>query len=259
MEQEQLHTQEAQEEEQKDEQAPESSETQTDAALSTKVPKMSNTTALAILVVVVALVAGLEFTGVVDIFSEEPVAAMVNGEKITQGEADARFAAIISSPQAEGIDLNNKEVLSGLRSQILDELINTKLLLQGAAKVGIVADSKVVEDEVQLIITQIGGEEELKSRLIENDLTEAEFKKSIVEQFAIQAYIEANTDVEEVAVTEEEIETFYEQITATSEDVPPLETIHDQIEAQLVSEKQLQIANIFISTLRDAAKINLNP
>ena len=59
-------------------------------------------------------------------------------------------------------------------------------------------------------------------------------------------------------VTQEEIETRYEEMKKSGKDLPPLETIAKEIAERLTEEKNNEKLRIWIDSLRNTAKIEIN-
>jgi len=213
--------------------------------------------AISVVIVVIAVFVVLNFTGTNNLFNIQPAAAVVNGEKIKQSDVDNRIDQILSSPQAQGVDTTDPTVLEQVKQQVINELINTALLLQAADRAGIVSDSEAVETEYQLAVTQTGGEEEFKEQLSASGTTVTEFRANLRDQLIIREYLTANTTIFSISVTDEEVNQFYEQISVTQEGIPPLDEIRSQVERQLIGSKQQVELDAFITTLRDDALIEI--
>ena len=213
--------------------------------------------AISVVIVVIALIIVLDFNGTISLFNLQPAAVVVNGEKIKQSEVDKRIKQVLSSPQAQTVDTTDPTLLAQVRQQVLNELINTAILLQAAEEAGIVSDPEAVEAEYQLAVTQNGGEEALKEQLIASGISIAEFRENLRDQLIIREFITVNTTIFSQSVTEEEVAEFYEQISAGQEGIPPLSEIRSQIETQLIGDKQQVELDAFITTLREAALIEI--
>jgi len=199
----------------------------------------------------------LNFTGTIDLFNIQPTVAVVNGEKIKQSDIDNRVNQILTSPQAQGVDTTDPALLTQVKEQVLNELINTALLLQKSEEAGIVSDPEAIEAEYQLAVTQTGGEEELKEQLSASGITVAKFRENLRDQLIIREYLTANTTIFSISVTDEEVSKFYEQISTTQEGTPPLDEIRAQVEGQLIANKQQVELDAFITDLREAAEIEI--
>lgn len=233
----------------------ESSAVSSDAYASRK--KYNKNIAVSVVVVAFFVFIALNFTGAISMFNFLSVAAVVNSEKIKQSDVDNRIDQILSSPQAQGVDTTDLTLLEQVREQVLNELINTALLLQTAAEAGIVSDSEAVEAEYQIAVTQTGGEDELKEQLSAGGVSVTEFRENLKDQLIIREFLTANTTIFSISVTEEEVAEFYEQISVGQEGVPPLSEVYLQVEGQLIADKQQVELDALIVTLREAAEIDI--
>ncbi len=184
--------------------------------------------------------------------------AMVNGEGILKSDFNTQFASALASLQSQGVDTTSAEFLAQLNTQVLDDLINTKLVEQGIKASGLSATQEEVDAEVASVTTQLGGEEALSTQLANNNLTMEQFLSNITNQLTIQKYLRSNIDSSSVEVTEEEIVALYEQATtAQQQEVPPLEDVRDQVEQQIRADKEQALVNAFIAELRADADIEI--
>lgn len=213
-----------------------------------------NKTVLSIVVVVILIFGALEFSGKTNIFGGGKALATVNGEKITQSEFDVRLGQILSSPQAQAFNLDDEELRAEIEQQVLDEIINTRLLLQAAANNGFTTTSERVTEEYDLIVERLGGVPELQKELEAGGITENEFLQNIEDQIVIQQFIDDNVDPISLVVSEEDIATFYESISG-QEGIPPLADIEPQIRGQLASEKQQNAVSELITGLRSTGEV----
>jgi len=187
--------------------------------------------------------------------------ATVNGVAISKAAFDTQLASSIASYKTQGVDVTASSTLAQIKTQVLDNLINNELLIQGATAAGIKTSDADVEKQFQTILTQSGGAAGLKTALAQNNLTEAQLRENISKQLTIQTYLLANIDVKSITVTNAEIAQFYAdyskaQKTASSTiAVPALKDLSAQIKQQLTSNKEQALITSFVTTLRNQAKI----
>ena len=174
------------------------------------------------------------------------VVAMVNGEAITQTELDDRTGIIA---QGQGQQPTSDVVVN----QLIDEM----LIFQDAAAKGIEVTEEEVDEQYNTIIQNAGGAAALKGQLANLNLSPSALRKDLRVQLLIQKYLESQIDLESIVVTDTEVQTAYDEIAAVQE-VPPFdESIAEQIRAQLVQQKQNELALAHVQTLRSSADINL--
>ncbi len=174
------------------------------------------------------------------------VLAKVNGEKITSEE--------VLNVQKD-IGQQGREISE---QQALEQVINQKLIDQRVEEEGytISADEAETKIEEQLAAQDL-TKEELKQQIENKGSTYEDQINILKENMAIQNYIDAQIDEDELDVTEEETKEFYENYSqqAGAEELPPLEKIESQIVASLKQQKQQQAINILIEELRAESKI----
>ena len=113
------------------------------------------------------LIGGVGYWAVDSSVSKEFMAT-VNGEGIEKRLFDLRFVQLKAKYETQGITLADEDTIQ-LREQILEDMINEKLLIQYAKEQGITEQEELVEQEYQLILSQFENEAELKKRLSDNN------------------------------------------------------------------------------------------
>ncbi len=174
------------------------------------------------------------------------VLAKVNGEKITSEEVVTAQGNI----GQQGEEISEK--------QALEQVINQKLVAQEIDKKGFSVSTKEAEAEIEnQLSTQGLSKEEFKQQIKEQGSTYEDQIDLLKENMAIQNYIDAQIDEEELNVTEEETREFYENYSQQegAEELPPLEEIESQIIASLKQQKQQQAINALIQELRAESEI----
>ncbi len=185
------------------------------------------------------------------------VIATVNGDKIFKNDYDAVFKRLNPQIEQSG-QSNNKEYLDKVKIQIINGLINDKLLLQNAKKSEITVSEDEVIQELQSITERVGGEENLKNEMLKEGLTKEKLKEDIKNQIFVQKYLLANIDFNSPSVSEEEIKAFYDRASEGQEGVPNLEVVSSQIKDQITKDKRQKLINDFLDKLRATADINIS-
>jgi hypothetical protein len=181
--------------------------------------------------------------------------ALVNGKAIPKSVFDSGFANALASFTSQGVDVQNPENLSQIRTQVLNDLINNELLVQGVAASGIKANAEEVDREIQAILDQAGSQEAFEKQLADAGLTEDKLRENISNQLVTQAYLLQSVDVDSVTVTDEEVRKFYDDSKVQQPDLPPFEEVKDQARQQLLLSRQQALVNQFIESLRAKAII----
>ncbi|MFM2424092.1 MAG: hypothetical protein RLZZ70_481 [Candidatus Parcubacteria bacterium] len=191
----------------------------------------------------------------------EPVAATVNGEKITQAQFEKNRNQLIQQAIGQGVDPATDPVKTEIDTQALDILINTALLRQAADAAGILVTEDQVNARYDEIVTSQGGEEQLAARMAEIGITTESLREDIRGEILIQTHLTATLDPSTIEITDEEIKTFYDSVAKTApaaQDVPPLAEVRDQIIQQLRVGKEQELVGEYVDTLRSTATIEKN-
>ncbi|HKS66348.1 MAG TPA: SurA N-terminal domain-containing protein [Candidatus Acidoferrales bacterium] len=131
--------------------------------------------------------------------------AVVNGTDIARAEVEKNFRSRLTPDTPPP---SHEEALS-LKLTVLEELINSEILLQRAAKMNLVASDAEVEDK----FTQSKSpftEEEFQRKLQESGLTIDDLKSNIRRQISIQKLLNREV-VAKISVTDRDIADFYNQ------------------------------------------------
>lgn len=148
------------------------------------------------------------------------VLATVDGEKITRGDLDDSMAYVLSQLESQyGKDFENdadlKDQLLEYRKQQLENLVQTKILYKKAEEWGLVPTDeelqKEVDDRISMIKQSIGTEEQFLSYIqyYYGVADEEGFRKILADNVVVGKAVDKMN--EEIAVTDEEIETYYNE------------------------------------------------
>lgn len=177
----------------------------------------------------------------------EDIVAVVNGDSIYRDKFEQQ------------LELAGEEVTE---SQLLDQMIQNQLLLQDAASKGISATVEEINSQYQQIAGQYESEEQFQQILEQNNATEEGLKKSLEEQIIFQKYSNLIQQENEISVTEEEIETFYEEnkdaLAGEGGEIPALEDVKSQLEQYIIQGKLNSIISGIIEDLLNNATIKKN-
>jgi len=131
--------------------------------------------------------------------------AVVNGKEITRDEVEKSF---LSRVNTDGPKPSQEEALS-LKLSILDELINSEILLERANKMNLVASDAEVEDKFTESKSPY-TEEEFQKKLKETGLTVDDLKSDIRRQLSIQKLLNREV-VAKISITDQDVEDFFKQ------------------------------------------------
>ena len=249
------------------------SETATEqTTVQTSGPKRKTIALIGAVVVVVVIIVGVLYlleregrvsTGLFDsvIAQQEAgaVVAVVNGQEIVGSDLQTSVAQFQQAAAAQGVDSSSEQAQAEIRAQALEVLVNTELLKQEAVAQGIeVSDQEAVE-RLATIEEELGGAEVLAERMATLGLDEEQLQSDVRDEILIQELLDTVFAEAEIEVTEEEVNAVYDNASAgaAGSELPPLEEVRTQIETQIITSKEQQIVDEFISTLRADADIEL--
>lgn len=183
------------------------------------------------------------------------VIATVNGEAITQGDLNAKIEQVRSSLPA---GTNDPTEDAAFELQLLDDLINLKLLTTTAINKNYTVSNDEIEAEKVILIERFGGEEAFNQQLEMLGVSQEELNENMRNELLIRQLLEDETDVESVAVSDEEVAATYAIAVGDAEDAPELEQVADLIRSELINQKTGQIIEAYINELRAGATIEKN-
>lgn len=190
-----------------------------------------------------------------DIFTT-PVAAIVNGTRITTEMFEKDVAMMEKGAALSGVDVNDPLVKKDIRTQALNNLITNELLIGAARTSGAVTDDASIQTAYEELMTDVGGEEALVSRMEAVGLTRETLMDNIKDRLLVDTYLEGATDIKTATVTDEELQAYVAQMASAGLGMPPsIDDIRPQLEATLLAEKQQQIVLDHIEKLRSEADI----
>ncbi|HEY43389.1 MAG TPA: hypothetical protein G4O11_05335 [Anaerolineae bacterium] len=117
----------------------------------------------------------------------EPLAALVNGEPILMVDFEDELYRFETAQTTSGIDL---ATLGDYQSQVLQALIDRRLLAQGARAIGVEVDDLSVDQRLEQLASDLGGSEEMGIWLAVNGYTLESFKAALAEEMLAAKMIE---------------------------------------------------------------------
>lgn len=174
------------------------------------------------------------------------VVATVNGVDILRSDysrVERQFSHLLPDTQL-------------IRERTMEMLINTELIRQAAVADGITVSEAEVDQRFTELVDQIGGSEALAQELQREGLTEETFRQNIEQEFLLERYLDRELTTE-FTVTEAEIQSLYEQEGGAAE-LPPLDTIRDQVEEQLILQQEQAAISELTDGMRETAEIEIH-
>jgi len=143
----------------------------------------------------------------------EKVVAVVNDEPIMATEVDEQLALLVASRRVDPADT---AMVSEARHQILDQLIEERLIVDYAGKKGITVTDEQIEPQVQAAMDEVkarvGDEEKFKAELAKEGMTpdtlRDRYRQDIRKEAMAQRIIEREIR-SQVKVTDADVDTFY--------------------------------------------------
>jgi foldase protein PrsA len=148
---------------------------------------------------------------------QKTVLATVGNEKITKGDFDKEMSksdAQLKQQLGNDYATNDKvkDQLTKMKKQQLDNMVTKKILLQEATKLNLKPSdddiNKQIDDQVNKIKAQYPEEGQFASALEQNGLTEDQLKEALKNQIITNAV--QDDIVKDVAVTDDDIQTYYD-------------------------------------------------
>lgn len=141
--------------------------------------------------------------------------AVVNGKQIMRADVERAYRSRVN---ADAPDPSREEALS-LKISILDELINSEILIERAAQMNLVATDAEVEDKFTESKSPY-TEEEFQKKLKDTALSVDDLKSEIRRQLSIEKLLNREV-LAKISITDKDITDFYNQNRAQFNVVEP--------------------------------------
>ncbi|KKT80019.1 MAG: SurA-like protein [Parcubacteria group bacterium GW2011_GWF2_44_8] len=197
------------------------------------------------------------FSGIISSMEEGKPVARVNDVEILMSDFTSSYDQLLEMSSSQGMDVSDPALLEQLRTQAVDTLVNAEVLRQAAIAAGMTATEEQIQTRFTEIQDGLGGAEALAARMAEFGVTEASLRRDIENEFLIQGLFDANIDSANLTATEEELTALYDQAGGVEAGLPPMAEIKDQIEAQIIFDKEQKLISAFIESLRAEATIEV--
>ncbi|MFW6139626.1 MAG: peptidylprolyl isomerase [Spirochaetota bacterium] len=139
----------------------------------------------------------------------ESAIAVVNGEEISRDYFEMRVDIVQKGMSQQG-QVPDEAQMNEIKTQTLENLIDSELLYQESQKRGISVESEKVSEQFEAITSKFSSEEEFQSAIKEMGYTEQSLKEDIKREIAITNLIEQEIQ-KDITVKEEELKQFYEE------------------------------------------------
>jgi hypothetical protein len=187
--------------------------------------------------------------------------ATVNGENIASEEYQKELEATKAMYTQQGVDFEeiDGEMKKQVEQSVLDQLINTKLVLQSAEDDGISVGQKEIDAEIGNVKEQFEDDKQYQAALKENKITEEELTQQVRQQLIITQYLDKN--IGDIKVSEDEVKVVYDQYKQQAEsmkqEVQDFETMKPELEQQAIAQKKNEEMSKHIEDLRTKNEKNI--
>lgn len=193
------------------------------------------------------------------------VVAVVNDEEIARDEFvssyEAQFQQMAMQAQMSGEEVDQEQ----LKSQVVESMVDTELLVQEATDRGFEASDDEVDSTLEDLASQNGMEssDDFLSTLEEQGWTEDEVMSQLETQIKVEALI--SDEAGEIEPSEDELRELYEQFESQQGgsgeeggEVPSFEDMRPQLEEQVRAQEENQVVQALVGDLREDADVTIN-
>ncbi len=185
------------------------------------------------------------------------IVAKVNGVEILSNDVDNQTQALINSSLPPGVTDVPAELETEARKQALQIMINQEVLYQTAVDSGVEVSDEDVQSQIDSIIQRFPSEAEYKTALAADNISEDILRQDIKKQLTVQKYVDTVVDTDGITASEEEIQALYDKYAEAQENMPALEEIQEQLQAEIVQGKFNTQISAIIDQLREQADIEI--
>jgi peptidyl-prolyl cis-trans isomerase D len=210
-------------------------------------------------IILILVIVSFLFFGIYPSSDSRGAAAMVNGEAITAGELNRTYRNMYETYRQIFKDQFNDQMAKGLRQQALQDLVQTRLLVQEAQRTGL----RVTDEEVQAAIMRtpsFSNQGKFDKAAYERYLEYINIKPSVFEEtqrdYMLKQKIERVIE-EGVDVTDEEIRAAYAARNPKAK-AGELEKNRETFRQSLLAEKKRAAVDAYAQVLYKKGKVSMN-
>jgi len=199
-------------------------------------------------VILICVLAVLCLCGFVPGMAQEKIIAIVNDDVITQRDIDdfSNYMKMQLSSQYKNKELDDK--IRAMKNELLDRLVEDRIILQEAKKSGIIIDESRVKAKISEIKSRYPGDAEFQSSLKMQGMTQGDLENRIREQMLMYLIVESKVK-SRIVISPNEVTDFYQN--------NPQEFKSSQVwQFDTLSLDSEEKANIFSRSLRSGQDIN---
>jgi FKBP-type peptidyl-prolyl cis-trans isomerase (trigger factor) len=184
------------------------------------------------------------------------IVATVNNVTITRDELNKKVEEIKMSYGGTADPSQD----AAFELQVLDEVINLRLLVNEAESQSITVSEDEINAELAALTESMGGEEGLQAQLDAVSLSREQLLENMRNEMMLKKLLEANTTIKDIVVSDEEVKAMYDDAIANApegQDIPPFEEVAEIARTQLTQQKSGEIIQAYIAELREKATIDI--
>lgn len=141
---------------------------------------------------------------------EDSMIAKVNGTPITSGQIEQELNTIVAQYQKSVPPDQLQQMKPKLRTQALENLINTQLLFREADRKEIKPSSDAINTELNGIISRFPSPEAFQQQMTKVGISREQMLKDIEQQLKVNTLVKEALVGVETTITDEEVSEFYQ-------------------------------------------------
>jgi len=186
-----------------------------------------------------------------ELIDEKEVIATVNGVEILGRDYNPAYR---ERKELENFNTDpNEEIDTDKVKEItIDGLVGQELINQETKELGIDVPEEEIEKELDILKEQQG--DMIDSLLEQFNWTEEDLKNQIRNDLTNNRYINEKIKVD---VTDEEVKAEYDRVKKESEKVPEFDEVKENIEVQMIKQKQNEELFKHIEKIKEKSEVNV--
>lgn len=187
------------------------------------------------------------FLGICNSYAKDKIIAIVNSDVITQKDLEefVNFMRMQLSREYKGKELEEK--LQLMRKDLLDKLIEDRLILQEAIKEKVIVDESRVKEKIDDVRKHYGTEADFQRALAQQGLVQADIEARIREQILMYFMVDKKVR-DKIVIKPNEVTNYYNN--HLRELVYP-----EERELEVVALESMDLAKTFSYNLRRGEKL----
>ncbi len=157
------------------------------------------------------------------------IAVVVNKDAVLVSEINETLMPLMQEYKSKYSGAELQKQLANLRETIINQAIESKLILQAAKEKGLVANEKEVDARLELVKSRFPSEDDFLKVLAAKGVTLSEYRQQVADQVLVQQAVQSmlNPDIQ---VLDNEIREYY-----------------DSHKEDFVTEAEVKLAQIFLA------------